>query len=832
MPRKPHKLERIADAVTSEPWAILPAKLEAICDFFDQRLEGNFLSDDEIRAAVGEQDEEEDPNVTTVEGVRIINIRGTITPKATLLSKFSGGASCDAIAHQVQKAVADDQVKAILLRIDSPGGSVHGTSEVARQVFEARDKKPIHAWVDHGYCASGAYWIATACSRVYATEGSEVGSIGVLMIHREMVKAAENAGVKYTVLRSVENKAIGQSVETLDNEKRAVMMARIEDWHGKFTEAVARHRGTTEARVSSEFGRGKTFLASEATDLGMIDGVKSFSQVFESLRATSGGSSVVSTPKEINVDQRLKMALFVHGIIPSADTTDDNAEMALGSFLRGRGVERPNDLDALIELVSSKPKTAVTTQQPPTGSASSSGQATGNPGPSAAEAAAEAVRAENQRWAQLGARGRLLGVSAEEVLAAQEGGLSLEAAVLKWTENLEANHGAVDASGVRATGSAFDAFVEGAEDAILATLRQSDPSEKPSEYAKEFQHLSMYEIAQRGLSLANVRVGSGMNREDVCEQFLKLSGTSNTPMASGGGSPTYGPGHYPDLMSNVANRILNRGQQLAPATYKEWTSAIPSVPDFRARTIINTGAFGLFSHILDGKEIPESEFGTERNFVQVDRFGDKVKLTPVMMANDDLDAWSEALKGLGSGAMSTINAAAISLLYSTSPLPDGNALFDASNHLNVVSGGGAPSITQSDKMRKLHRSQKEVSNRLRISVAPAIALVPTKHETAAEQLFVPSLKETPEQAANSNPFRGKIKPICDGMLDDYSADKWFTFADPMAYRGIVVMHQTGYENGRRRRYWQEETQCLIQEYEIRFAVGVADYRMMVQNPGT
>ena len=129
------------------------------------------------------------------------------------------------------------------------------------------------------------------------------------------------------------------------------------------------------------------------------------------------------------------------------------------------------------------------------------------------------------------------------------------------------------------------------------------------------------------------------------------------------------------------------------------------------------------------------------------------------------------------------------------------------------------------------RGNKEPSNRLRVGVAPAVALLPTKHETAAEQLFLPRPAEVAEQASNVNVFRGKIRPVCDPMLDDYSEDAWYEFANPKLHRGICVLRQTGYETGKRRKYWDEATQCLIHEYEIRFAVGVADWRMGIKNPG-
>ena len=823
-PRKPHTLQRISDAVTSTPWAILPEKADEICAFFDQRLEGDLLSESEIKAAIGPADGEDD-DPTTIDGVRVLSVRGTITPKATFLSRFSGGASCEIISAQLQKALKDDKVRAIIMRMDSPGGSVHGVAELAAEIYAGRQIKPIYGWVDNGLCCSAMYWIGSACTKLYASEGSESGSIGVIAIHREFTKAAKSMGVKYHVLRSVQNKAIGQAVEVLDEAKRGVLMERIQSWHTAFIGAVALHRNIAAAAVDERFGHGKTYRADQAVDLGLIDGIKTFSQVFDSLREV-GGDSGVST-KEVQMNEQVKGALVARKIIPNFQTSDETAESALNAFFAGKGIERPEKDDDVVAAIFSNTSPAVTPEKPPeTDDGKGKGNVDDDP-----DAAKNATAAERERWTELGSTGRLMGISDQEILQAQEGGWSIETAVKNWKKSLTDDNPGVDPGAIRPTGSAYDAFLEGATDAILSTLQQVSEGEKTSEHMKDFQHLRIVDIAKRGLALANIRLAPGLTAEEMCEQFVKLSGTANMPLVASSG-PTYGPGHYPDLFGNVANRILNRGMNLSGATYPEWTSRIPSVSDFRPRTIINTGAFGLFSHIIDGKEIEESEFGSEQNWIQISRFGDKCKLTPVMMANDDLDAWSQALQALGAGGPLSINAAAISLLFSTAAMPDGNAFFSSAHGNVLASGGGGPSITQTDNMRKLMRQQREPSKRLLVSPAPAIALVPTKHETGAEQLYMPRLTEQATQQSQVNPFRGKIKPIFEGMLDTYSADVWFLAADPGMHRGIVVMHQTGYETGKRRRYWDEKTQCLYHEQEIRYAVGVADYRKWVKNPGT
>ena len=94
--------------------------------------------------------------------------------------------------------MADPAVKAIVLSIDSPGGTVDGTDNLANAIFAARGKKPIVALGD-GTLASAAYWIASGADQIFASDNSaKIGSIGVVATHEDYSRAEENAGVKVT----------------------------------------------------------------------------------------------------------------------------------------------------------------------------------------------------------------------------------------------------------------------------------------------------------------------------------------------------------------------------------------------------------------------------------------------------------------------------------------------------------------------------------------------------------------------------------------------------------------------------------------------------------
>ena len=153
-------------------------------------------------AARGRELDSLPPYVVDTNGVAFIGIEGPMTKGD---SKF-GGANTVRTRMAIRAAVNDKAVKAVMLMIDSPGGSVAGTAELARDVAAADNVKPVYAHVD-GMAASAALWVASQARRVFADPTAEVGSIGVVCVIEDSSAAAELAGVKVAPL------ALGPTVD-------------------------------------------------------------------------------------------------------------------------------------------------------------------------------------------------------------------------------------------------------------------------------------------------------------------------------------------------------------------------------------------------------------------------------------------------------------------------------------------------------------------------------------------------------------------------------------------------------------------------------------------
>ena len=280
-------MSRILSAFRSTPWAILPEKLALIAELLESHERGVRYTADEIRERIGAAASR--PQARREGAVAVLPIRGTISRRAGLLTDASGGTSVDSITSSLRAAVADPQVKAIVLDVDSPGGSVQGVPELASEILAARDSKWITA-IANDMAASAAYWIASACSEVVVTPSGEVGSIGVFCAHADYSAAYEAAGVKNTLIRAGKYKAEANPWEPLTDDARAAIQSTVDDYYSMFVAAVAKGRGTTPAAVRGGYGEGRILTAKAAVSEGLADRIATLDDVLQRLGAAPSSS--------------------------------------------------------------------------------------------------------------------------------------------------------------------------------------------------------------------------------------------------------------------------------------------------------------------------------------------------------------------------------------------------------------------------------------------------------------------------------------------------------------------------------------------------------------
>ena len=275
--------EHILAALFGEPWAILPAKLRAMQEVAIRHLRSERITAEAIDAIVAAAAR---PRPVSGGAVAVIPVFGVIAQRMNLMSAFSGGTSTEALGRQIQQAVSDPDVSAIVLNVDSPGGSVFGVAELADALFQARGQKPIVA-VANSLMASAAYWIASQADEIVATPGGQAGSIGVIAMHEDWSKAEEQEGVGVTLVTAGKHKGEMHPHAPLSDEDRAALQAGVDSYYAMFVKAVARGRGVQAAAVRSGYGEGRVLGAVEAKAAGLVDRIATLDETIA--RLAGGG---------------------------------------------------------------------------------------------------------------------------------------------------------------------------------------------------------------------------------------------------------------------------------------------------------------------------------------------------------------------------------------------------------------------------------------------------------------------------------------------------------------------------------------------------------------
>lgn len=269
----------LLDLITGA-WAIEPDKLREIQAIYATHLRGEKIDIPALEARLGRPLASEQQQYTVEPGgVAVLRMSGIIAPKANLFMQVSGGLSTQMATKQLESAVADPRVRSIVLAIDSPGGNVIGTPEMAAAVREMSAIKPIVTHSD-GALASAAYWIGSAANAVYLSGPTvQAGSIGVV-IDRAYNPASS---VREESIVAGRYKRLTKSNEPLSDEARAIVQADVDYVYSLFVDQVAAFRDTTSDQVLERMADGRVFRGQQAIDAGLVDGVSTLDALVESM---------------------------------------------------------------------------------------------------------------------------------------------------------------------------------------------------------------------------------------------------------------------------------------------------------------------------------------------------------------------------------------------------------------------------------------------------------------------------------------------------------------------------------------------------------------------
>ena len=694
---------RIVAAVYSTPWAILPEKLQQIQSVLALRAQGVRVPKEEIAARIGMPRTQ--PAPVSAGKISVLNIYGTISPRLSAMQDASGGVSAEAISKAFAESVNNPDVSAIVLNIDSPGGAVGGIAELSKQIYDARGKKPIIA-VANGQMASAALWIGSAADEVVATpSATDIGSYGVMSIHQDDSKALEKAGIAQTVIASTEYKAEGWGPMTESLKTR--MQERVDTISAQFGMDLARNYGVSLAKVESQFGKGRTFLAEEALQAGLVKRIGTLESVLAGLGSVSGSNSSMSAaalPATAEVSQKGKTMNFELWCLSQGR---DVAKLDAGQVAMMRGL-----YDGITAGAAIDPGTIQGRINAIVGGVST-------PATLTVQSVAEPLRmatftAGTVQPGDIFAQVNLAPLSADAKLALIQS-LQKEAATLTYPALLQRVNDAASAANppagevrIESLASGIDKFKIAARDALLN--RTYGASNLPTEiYSKAEDRMVDYKPASRwdsSLSSLNrlaeacmIQAGypahkvHALSPVHIAQLMMGAKPEDFGLMASAGDTGNYNvTGMFTNIFTDAQNVMLRRSYLDAQVTYDMWMKRGESLIDFKPVHKVIAGELSDPKVIPEDGEFEDTTLSDSQEQYKLAVWGEKFSLSWQAIVNDRLSSFTEIPIKQGRAMRRKQNRVAYQVLKDNAALADTGLLFNSNaqsatgGHNNIGTG--------------------------------------------------------------------------------------------------------------------------------------------------
>lgn len=302
----------------------------------------------EVDAALFAEDKPGEPKkpYQVRNGVAVIEISGPMTKKPSSMSFLFGGASTIVIRNQIRSAMIDPEVVAACLVIDSPGGQVAGTADLADDIFAFRKSKPIGCYISD-MAASAAYWAASQGTEIWANSTAIVGSIGAYMVVEDYSQMVADMGIKVHVVKSAEFKGAGEPGTEVTDAQLAEFKRPIMSIHRVFVSAIARGRGKEPEDIEG-LDDGRVHVGKEAKKLGLVDRIGTLDAFIDHL--SKGASSGSPRRAEVtgDISGRQKMAETDDAAVQAAVAQDRKSLKDRILSVLGFGSEDPEGADAVV----------------------------------------------------------------------------------------------------------------------------------------------------------------------------------------------------------------------------------------------------------------------------------------------------------------------------------------------------------------------------------------------------------------------------------------------------------------------------------------------------
>ncbi|HAS6109567.1 TPA: capsid protein [Vibrio vulnificus] len=233
-----------------------------------------------------------------VNGIAVIPIDGSLVHKYGYIKPYSGMTGYDGIMYRLREALADPEVKAVMLDMNTPGGMVAGCFDLADKIAEYRKIKPIWSLGYDMHCSAGQM-VASACSHRLITQTGVAGSVGVIMAHTNIEKMLDQQGVEITLITAGSHKADGNPYQALPKDVREKWQKELESNRQMFASKAAAYMGVDVKKVLAT--EAETYEGQAAVDIGFanevvngLDAVQIMSEHFKRKSTTVDMGAVMS----------------------------------------------------------------------------------------------------------------------------------------------------------------------------------------------------------------------------------------------------------------------------------------------------------------------------------------------------------------------------------------------------------------------------------------------------------------------------------------------------------------------------------------------------------
>lgn len=844
---------KILEAVLGSVWAMEPGKLHSVASVLVARAGGVNVEVNSINAVVGDRDSREaakevlassNGNGATasyqqVGSIAVVGIGGVIAKRASMVNQASTpkGTSIDATRASFRAARREynaGNLGGVLLRIDSPGGTVDGVADMADEIFQARQAgMPVWAFAD-GQMASAAYYLGSQASRIVAAQDAAVGSIGTYMVVHDSSRAAENAGIKVHVLKSARLKGAGVEGAAIPPEALERGQRRIDQHNAAFLGAVSRGRGLTGQALEA-VADGGVLVGREAVAARLVDAVGTVESVVSEMnrmfpaRAANSGSVAASAAEgqaEMKTRGRASSVLAAAGAALAASGL---GEVRGENGTPGDGPNGGGDFPAIdvhgLDAVygADKGPNGQSATGPNSEGADKGPQGQSATGPNSApapaapaapapalrlvnadEAIAAAFAANDERVAQIRAAARgfdHVGAVASVVNAAVANrNVTVEAAraqILDAVRGSSTPAGGVD---LQVGASGWDRERAAHELVLISRLAPEAFDQLNGDKGARVAKVLGFDDARSALIAFAHAEANGLRRMrliDLAGRCVHRHGRakafrSDTDVLA----DAYGhsSGDFPNLLAAGANKALTAYFSLQETTFRKWC-AIGAAPDFKAQNLVTLSNLGGLKLTPEGGPVNQTTFGERKEAITLGTYTRGFGFTRQMLINDDLGGIQRLLQYWGVVCGILPEVLAWSVITGNAAMSDGYTLF-GSEHSNLETSAA---LAQ-DKvelavanMMKLKDFHPQTPDRNFITAKPKFLAVPVELWATAVRICNNATDSTLSSANSNvtNPLKGMLEPLFSPYLSAASAAAWYLIGDPSVMPLVQVQFLQG-----------------------------------------